>query len=102
MKRILVIGSTGNVGRHVVAQLVATKTEVRALVRDPRVASLPPAVEIMRGDLTQPETLDACLHGIDTVFLVWTAPPAAFEPALDRIARRARRIVFLSAPLKTP
>jgi uncharacterized protein YbjT (DUF2867 family) len=55
----------------------------------------------MCGDLTFPDTLDECLHGIDTVFLVWTAPPAAVVPALDRIARHARRIVFLSAPIKT-
>jgi uncharacterized protein YbjT (DUF2867 family) len=33
---------------------------------------------------------------------VWTAPFAAFGPALQRIARQVRRIVFLSAPLKTP
>jgi uncharacterized protein YbjT (DUF2867 family) len=55
----------------------------------------------MRGDLTCPDTLDACLAGIDTVFLVWTAPAAAVAPALERIAKYARRIVFLSAPLKT-
>jgi uncharacterized protein YbjT (DUF2867 family) len=35
------------------------------------------------------------------VFLVWTAPPATVAPALERIAKHARRIVFLSAPLKT-
>jgi len=35
------------------------------------------------------------------VFLVWTAPPAAVAPALERIAKYASRIVFLSAPLKT-
>jgi uncharacterized protein YbjT (DUF2867 family) len=44
---------------------------------------------------------DECLDGIDTVFLVWTAPSAAVAPALERIAKNARRIVFLSAPLKT-
>jgi uncharacterized protein YbjT (DUF2867 family) len=32
---------------------------------------------------------------------VWTAPPAAAAAALERIAKDARRIVFLSAPLKT-
>jgi uncharacterized protein YbjT (DUF2867 family) len=31
----------------------------------------------------------------------WTAPPAPVAPALERIAKHARRIVFLSAPLKT-
>ena len=55
----------------------------------------------MRGDLTLPETLDSCLDSIDAVFLVWTAPPAAVAPALERIAKHARRIVFLSAPIKT-
>ena len=29
-------------------------------------------------------------------------PPAAVAPALERITKHARRIVFLSAPLKTP
>jgi uncharacterized protein YbjT (DUF2867 family) len=36
------------------------------------------------------------------VFLVWVAPPAAAAGALERIAKHARRIVFLTAPLKTP
>ena len=102
MNRILIIGGTGNIGRQVVTQLTATRAQVRALVRKPDGAGLPPQVEVMRGDLTCPDTLDACLAGIDTVFLVWTAPAAAVAPALERIAKYARRIVFLSAPLKTP
>jgi uncharacterized protein YbjT (DUF2867 family) len=62
----------------------------------------PPHAEVVEGDLTSPESLDRCLDGIDAVFLVWTAPLAAFAPALERIAKHARRLVFLSAPLKTP
>ena len=102
MNRILVIGATGNVGRQVVSQLLATGVQIRALARNPDAAGLPPQVEVVRGDLTVPETLDACLDGIDTVFLVWTAPPAAVAAALERIAKHARRIVFLSSPHKTP
>ena len=102
MNRILIIGATGNIGRQVVTQLTAARVQVRALVRKPDGACLPPQVEVVRGDLTCPETLDACLAGMDTVFLVWTAPAAAVAPALERIAKHARRIVFLSAPLKTP
>src|SRR5215471_17994717 len=102
MDRVLIIGATGNIGRQVVSQLMSTRTQVRAMSRKPDAADLPPQIEVMRGDLTFPETLDGCLHGIDTVFLVWTAPPAAVVPALDRIAKHARRIVFLSAPIKTP
>ena len=102
MNRILVIGATGHVRRHVVSQLAGTRAEVRVLTRNPDAAHFSPQVETVRGDLTIPETLDRPLEGIDSVFLVWTAPPATAAPALERIARHAQRIVFLSAPLKTP
>jgi uncharacterized protein YbjT (DUF2867 family) len=101
MNRILIIGATGNVGRQVILQLPATGGRVRALARNPQTAGLPPHVDVVRGDLALPETLDQCLDGIDAVFLVWTAPPATVAPALERIAKHVRRIVFLSAPLKT-
>ena len=101
MNHILVIGGTGTVGRQVVSQLATAGAQVRALARNPSAACLPPQVEVVRGDLIVPETLDACLDGIDAVFLVWTAPPAAFAPALERIAKHAQRIVLLSAPHKT-
>ncbi len=101
MNRILVIGGTGTVGRQVVSRLENMGAQVRALLRKPAAAQLRPQVEVVRGDVTLPETLDSCLEGIDMVFLVWTAPAAAVAPALERIAKHARRIVFLSAPLKT-
>jgi uncharacterized protein YbjT (DUF2867 family) len=41
------------------------------------------------------------LDGVDAVFLVWTAPPATVALSLERIAKYVRRIVFLSAPLKS-
>ena len=102
MKQVLVTGATGTVGRHVVSQLLATDVRVRALTRDPSVANLPNGVDLRRGDLTVSESLDACLDGVDVVFLVWTAQPDAVSNAVDRIARYARRIVFLSSPHQTP
>jgi uncharacterized protein YbjT (DUF2867 family) len=101
MNHILVIGGTGTVGRQVLSRLAVTGAKVRAVARNPGAARFPPQVEVVRGDLTLPETLDSCLDGIDTVFLVWTAPAAAVAPALERIAKHAQRIVFLSAPIKT-
>lgn len=100
--RILVIGATGTVGRHVVLQLSENGASVRAMSRNPRAAQLPPGIEIVQGDLAVPETLDRALDDIDAVFLVWTAPPSATDAALERITKRAQRVVFLSAPLKTP
>jgi uncharacterized protein YbjT (DUF2867 family) len=102
MNPILIIGGTGQVGGHVVSQLTAAGRPVRALVRNPAAAQLPGEVDVVRGDLTVAKSLDAALDGIDTVFMVWTAPAAAAVPALERITRHARRMVYLSAPLKTP
>src|SRR5690349_12653509 len=101
MNRILVIGATGRVGRQVLSQLPATGVRVRALLRNSQSTGLPPNLDVVRGDLTRPETLAECLDGIDSVFLVWTAPPATVAPALERIVKHARRIVFLSSPYKT-
>jgi uncharacterized protein YbjT (DUF2867 family) len=102
MHRALVIGATGNIGREVVSQLAAAGAPARALSRRPEAARFPPQVEVVRGDLSDPGTLQDCLDGIDAVFLVWTAPPDTVAAALERIARHARRIVFLSSPHKTP
>jgi uncharacterized protein YbjT (DUF2867 family) len=66
------------------------------MVRSPESAGLPRQVEVVRGDLTVPTTLDPCLDGVDTVFLVWQAPAAAVASSLERIAKHAPRIVFLS------
>jgi uncharacterized protein YbjT (DUF2867 family) len=100
--RILVIGATGTVGGQLVLQLAAQGARVRAMTRNPEAAQLPSNIEIARGDLTVPDTLEKCLDDVDSVFLVWTAPMSATDAALARIAKGARRIVFLSAPLKTP
>src|ERR1051326_5539402 len=101
MPPILVIGSTGHVGSQVVAQLCDKGLPVRAMTRKPGAASSA-QIELVQGDLTSPETLEPALSGVDTLFLVWTAPPAAFPEVLKLMARRVRRIVYLSAPLKTP
>jgi uncharacterized protein YbjT (DUF2867 family) len=101
MHRTLITGATGKMGGLVLSQLVTMGARARVLVRNPEAARFPPQVEMVRGDLTLHETLDACFDGIDSVFLVWTAPPATVAAVLERIAKGVRRIVFLSAPLKT-
>ncbi len=101
-KPILVIGATGTIGQQVVSQLLDAGTRVRAMSRNPGAANLPPNVDVVRGDLSDAASLESSLDGVETVFLVWTAPPAAAEAAINTIAKRARRIVYLSAPHKTP
>src|SRR5262249_41828518 len=63
---------------------------------------LPANVEVVTGDLTVPESLDAGLQGVGAVFLVWTAPPATAPAVIERLATHARRVVFLSSPHQTP
>ncbi len=101
MRRILIVGATGTVGRHVAARLTGPGREVRALIRCANTAALPAGIEVVRGDLRHPETLDRPLENVDVVFLVWTAPPESVTPVVEKIADKAQRIVFLSAPLKT-
>ncbi|MBS1914064.1 MAG: NAD(P)H-binding protein [Bacteroidetes bacterium] len=102
MQPVLVTGATGRVGRLVVAQLLEAGVPVRALSRRPADAGLPAAVEVVSGDLTLPESLDAGLRGIGAVFLVWTAPPATAPAVIERLAAHARRVVLLSSPHRTP
>jgi uncharacterized protein YbjT (DUF2867 family) len=99
---VLVTGSTGRVGRMVVDQLLDAGVPVRALTRQPATAAFPAAVEVVRGDFTIPDSLEEGLRGVSAVFLVWTLPFAAAPAAIERIGRHARRIVFLSAPHRTP
>lgn len=96
--KVLVTGTTGMVGRQVVAALVEAGVEVRALTRDPPVAALPADVQVMRGDLSEPDTLHASLTGISAVFLVWPFVTAEGVTAvLDLVAEHARRVVYLSS-----
>jgi len=100
---ILVTGATGRVGRIVVDLLLDADVPVRALVRRTEAeAELPANVEIVNGDLTTPESLDEGLQDVGSVFLVWTASPETAPAVVERLAAHARRVVFLSAPHKTP
>jgi uncharacterized protein YbjT (DUF2867 family) len=95
----LVTGATGNVGRHVVSQLLGMGARVRALTRNPDSAKLPHDVDVVCGDLSAPRTLDGVVDGVQAVFLLLRSPTAAeaLPVFLDAIAKHARRIVFLSS-----
>ncbi|MGH3620834.1 MAG: NAD(P)H-binding protein [Sciscionella sp.] len=95
---IQVIGATGKVGRQVVSRLVDAGAAVRALARDPGAAGLPAGVDVVRGDLARPETVEAALDGVSSVFLVWPFLTADAAPAvLDVVRRHARHVVYLSS-----
>jgi UDP-glucose 4-epimerase len=63
--RILVTGGSGFIGRHVVAELAAAGAHVRVIDLNPHPD---PAVDIVIGDLAEPEVIDAALAGgIDAI-----------------------------------
>jgi uncharacterized protein YbjT (DUF2867 family) len=102
MTPVLVTGATGRVGRVVVDLLLGAGIPVRALTRRPAAASLPAGVDVISGDLTVPESIDAALQGVSAVFLVWTAAPTTAPAVIERLAAHVRRVVFLSSPHRTP
>jgi dihydroflavonol-4-reductase len=66
--RVLVTGTTGKVGHAVARALLGRGDEVRALVRDPATASIPPGAEPVRGDVRDTESLVEAVRGCELVF----------------------------------
>ncbi|MGP4048899.1 NmrA family NAD(P)-binding protein [Streptomyces sp. 2A115] len=100
-QRILVTGATGTVGRQVVAELLARGHAVRALTRNAASAALPDGVEVVQGDLTEPDSLIPALEGVTGLHLITFGGPyfAPLEtgPRILALARAAgvRRITVL-------
>jgi len=96
--RVLVTGSTGNVGRYVVKALVEHEVEVRAAVR-PGSADHPDAPSVPL-DFEDASTWEAALDGIDGLFLL--RPPAisdvrrTLNAFVDRGRDALQHVVFLS------
>lgn len=96
IKQALVLGATGNIGKHVVALLRDQGIAVRAMVRN--TGPLPDDVEAVQGDLADLDTLRSALAGADAVFLLWPFLTADGAPAVAQaIASAARRVVYVSA-----
>jgi putative NADH-flavin reductase len=53
--KVLVLGTTGSLGRHLVSQALARRHEVTALVRDPSKLDIShPRLHILQGDALDP------------------------------------------------
>ncbi|MFJ7290841.1 NmrA family NAD(P)-binding protein [Streptomyces collinus] len=107
-QRVLVTGATGTVGRQVVAELLGRGHGVRALTRDAAKASFPAGVEVVEGDLTEPEGLATALEGVTGLHLITFGgaafSPLATGPRLLELARSAgvRRVTVLHGGGPTP
>jgi dihydroflavonol-4-reductase len=117
----LVTGATGHIGNVLVRQLLAQGRQVRVLLRGD---SLPPALEgldvdIARGDLLNPPSLENAMRGVEVIYHLAARISllAGPDPETERVNQegtsnilaafrlsRARRLVYVSSiyALKKP
>ncbi|MFE5243225.1 MULTISPECIES: NAD(P)H-binding protein [unclassified Streptomyces] len=67
---ILVAGATGNVGRPLVEQFVASGQQVRALTRNPQKADFPAGTEAFVGNLADTASLAKAFDGVTAAHLI--------------------------------
>ncbi|NTU79330.1 MAG: NAD(P)H-binding protein [Chloroflexales bacterium] len=95
--RILVIGATGMLGKPVAERLHAEGFAVRALARSPERARnlLPAGVEIVQGDVAEPDTLARALDGCAGVHINLKGGPD--EASYERVEHQGTRAVAQAA-----
>ncbi|MDX1615428.1 MAG: SDR family oxidoreductase [Candidatus Promineifilaceae bacterium] len=92
---ILVTGATGNTGSGLVPALLDAEVNVRAFIRDEEKApSLEEmGVEVVMGDLDEPDTIPPAVEGVDKIYLLtWNGPTQAQQAkAVIKAAKEASR-----------
>ncbi|MDT5016531.1 MAG: 3beta-hydroxy-Delta5-steroid dehydrogenase / steroid Delta-isomerase [Mycobacterium sp.] len=66
--RVLVTGGSGFVGANLVSELLDRGHEVRSFDRAPSPLPAHPRLQVIEGDICDPDTVAAAVDGIDTVF----------------------------------
>src|ERR1700733_6447289 len=90
MSKILVTGSTGNVGSQLVRDLVSRGASVRAFTRSADSSQFDSRVEIAVGDFTDKESLRKALDGVSKMYLLGAAPnTVAYDSVAIDLAKEA-------------
>ncbi|BBA97298.1 hypothetical protein RVR_2970 [Actinacidiphila reveromycinica] len=101
---IVVTGATGNIGRPLVAALVAAGEQVRAVSRNPVTDELPDSVDHLAADLAEPGSMSRAVDGADALFLLVAGELANGSGDPARVLRAAeaggvRRVVLVSSQI---
>jgi uncharacterized protein YbjT (DUF2867 family) len=86
---ILLTGASGYVGSHLLDELLLRGRRVRALMRKPETADLPPEVQRVRGDAVTGEGLAQALEGVRTAYYLIHSMGRGANPSED-FAKRDR------------
>ncbi|MCV3243238.1 NAD(P)H-binding protein [Mesorhizobium sp. ZC-5] len=80
--RVLVVGGTRGTGLLIAQLLLKRGQRVRVLARDPVAAAtrLDPAIEVIAGDITRPETLTAAVDNVDQIVFTAGARSGRYAP----------------------
>ncbi|SMQ14609.1 Uncharacterized conserved protein YbjT, contains NAD(P)-binding and DUF2867 domains [Streptomyces sp. Ag82_O1-12] len=103
---ILVAGATGNVGRPLVEQLLASGHQVRALTRNPAKADLPAGAEAVAGNLADTAGLARAFDGVTAAHLISfngeDFSPLTNGAEIAELARKAgvRRVTVLKGDVE--
>ncbi len=96
--KILVIGATGQIGRQLVAELVAKGEKVKAASRN---ATPIGGAEAVSFDLARPESLSPALEGVDRLFVLVPGGTmnavALLTPVIEAAAARGIKVVLMTA-----
>ena len=87
--RVMVTGGSGFVGGNFVSELLKRGLKVRSFDRVPSPLPDNPLLEIMRGDITDPQSVAAAVDGIDTVFHTASLIEGVGETVTPEMRRRS-------------
>lgn len=102
MKNILIVGSTGKVGKSLTAELVKSGEPVLAATRNPLAMKADRGVTPVRFDYTDPASFGPALKGVDRVFLLEPQVPLEISPEdfmrpfLEVAMQEGRKIVLMT------
>ena len=89
--KVLVVGATGGLGQDVVAESLSRGHQTAALARDPSRATLPEAVEIVKGDVLDRSSVRSAVAGRDAVICALGTPSP--RQARTRLAHGTENLV---------
>ena len=85
--KILVFGASGATGHELVRQGLAAGHQVSAFVRNPASFSATPDLQVIQGDVFDPEQVAAAIQGQDAVFTALGARTLGTERSAAEIKR---------------